>query len=293
MSGPFCSELTLCSDFLMNSTDEQTWHRSWFLPLLELPLGWATPVPVTAFPGRSGCKLERFDRARFFSASGMSLRQGDKLFEFDAASISAESLDYLRSCLRPHHLVIGYELSAATRQVLNRAEITYVDIWLHPVRFYDDVLFGMSSNSPSVRENLAPYCLDERLLHQRAREIQISLRRGAIKKAYALDPNSALFVGQTLYDKALLRQGKMLSLLDFSDEFRALGERFDTVYYSRHPMVHAGDERIIQFLKGCPFAKLTKAPTYHLLAQEQIESVVAISSSVTYEAKFFGKAYRS
>jgi len=281
--------ILLCSDFLMNSSEEQQIHQRWFPRLMELPIRWATNAPVESFPPAFNTNQVAFHRERFFSLSGIKLLPREKLFSFEPSQISDDSLTYLLESLGGQRLIIVYELSAATRSILNRASLTYIDIWLHPVRFFEDILFGFASNAHEIDSAIASFALDHRLLYLRARELELGLVRGHMRRKVRIQPNSALFVGQTLYDKALLRNGEMLKLLDFKQEFLELGDRFERVYYSRHPNVHAGDWRILAFIRRCSFARLTTAATYHLLANTELRGVYSISSSVVYEAQFFGK----
>ena len=289
MSGDMSGRLVFCSDFLMNAAVEQRLHARWFPRLLGPALRWAFQgSPVTLTDREVGGELN-LDRKEFFRLSGIDLDVSENFFYYDPTHIGEGSLDYLREVCSPKDTLIGYELSQQTRELLARAGLTYIDFWLHPVRFYDDVFFAVSSNDEAIRERLAAWRLDSRLLSLRATEIALSLIRGHIRQHKAPPDNSALFVGQTAYDKGLLHEGRMLGLLDFREQFEALSEQYDTVLYSRHPIVHSGDGDVLRYIKKLPFAQFVRTPTYYLLAMEQVRGVYSISSSVVHEATYFGK----
>lgn len=292
MEGPGGTEprILFCSDFLMNSEQEQALHFRWLPLLFKHPIQWACHCPLHQFGGiGSGADIE-FDRARFFSLSGAAnFDQRAKLSPFTSADIVQASTDYLRSFISPEDLLVGYELSDSTREVLNKADITYIDLWLHPVRFYDDVMFAFSSNHRSIQPALHEYELDARLLELSAAELTTAVSRGVWPKAKVHSERTALFVGQTGYDKALLSGQNMLRLEDFKADFEALTQAYDCVLYSRHPMVHAGDGRTRSYLRRFNNVMLSDAPTYHLLAEPKVKGVYSISSSVVHEARYFNK----
>lgn len=273
----------------MNGVLEQHIHVRWFPRLLVPVIRWAVETqPVTLAESKVGGELS-FDRQQFFRLSGIDLDSKEKFFYYEPTHIGADSIDFLRQVLSPKDTIIAYELSHQTRELLTGAGLTYIDFWLHPVRFHDDIFFAVSSNDQAIRQRLAAWRLDSRLLTLRAMEIRLSLIRGHIRQNKKPPDNSALFIGQTPYDKALMQEGRMLNLLHYRQEFEALSEQYDTVLYSRHPVVHSGDGDVLRYVKSLPFAQLVRTPSYFLLAMEQVHGVYSISSSVVHEATYFGK----
>ncbi|WP_444900540.1 HAD family hydrolase [Microbulbifer sp. VAAC004] len=273
----------------MTREDEQYSNLRWLYDLLDRPIRLSTGI--SPFQLRSDFSAaSTFNRATFFKKSGITFDAKELQFYFDEACVSEESIGYLRSTLGGS-LVIGYELSEQTRKVLSRAGINYIDIWLHPIRYMADILFGVSSGSKEVFEKIKKYQLDEEYLYQYATKYKISTYKGWKRVSDKLDvkPNSALFVGQTLYDKAVSLNGKMLSILDFKDRLDEISSQYSEVLYSRHPYLKNGDEDVIKFIKSSRNIKLTNIPSYHLLAHPNIEKVATVSSSVACEAKYFEK----
>jgi FMN phosphatase YigB (HAD superfamily) len=281
------SSVFISADFLMTKESEQYNNRRWFKDMLQRPVSQATGYPPKSFASSLTDK-SKLSRKRFFQLSGIELK--DMMhFWYDENAISIESLRYLNRFLPKGSILIGYELGEPTRKVLDRAGIRYVDIWLHPIRFYEDVLFGFSSGTRSVYEGLKKFHLSDENFWLYADRLRIQLYKGWRRDERDLTPGSALLVGQTLEDKALCRGGKMLSLFDFKQEVETLTSEYAKVYYSRHPFVKKGDEAVLDWLATFKNIEFASDPAYHLIANPAIKKVAALSSSVVHEARFFGK----
>lgn len=275
------------ADFLMTKESEQFNNRRWFKDLLARPISQATGHPPKSFASSLTDK-SKLSRKRFFQLSGIELKDVMH-FWFDDQTITVESVRYLNRFLPKGSILIGYELGEPTRKILDRAGVRYIDIWLHPIRFYEDVLFGFSSGTRSVFEGLKKFHLSDENFWLYADRLRIQLYKGWRRDERELAPGSALLVGQTLEDKALCRDGKMLSMLDFRGEVETLAAEYSKVYYSRHPFVKKGDEAVLDWLATFKNVELTHEPAYHLIANPAIKKVAALSSSVVHEARFFGK----
>src|SRR5690606_28642597 len=88
---------------------------------------------------------------------------------------------------------------------------------------------------------------------------------------------------------AVCRDGTMLTVLNFEEEFTRLTKEFDHVYFSPHPMIKGDYSSQIEFLKQFDNVSIIREPGYKLLCSDKIKKVVAISSSMVYEARFFNK----
>lgn len=277
----------------MTGEEEQHSNLRWFVDLLARPLETATGLRPEPFVGASSSN-STFSRKRFFELSGIELDPHARQFHYDHAAIREESRSYLASFIAEGDVVVAYELSEQTRQTLDSLGITYVDIWLHPLRYLDDILFAFSSNDERVFGRIVNYSLDEEHFRLYADRARISTYKGFERVNLPVAPDSALFVGQTLEDKAICRNtdGRMLTLLDYKEQFEAAGQRHSVVYYSRHPYVKRGDEQILEYVRTCGFAEVVAWPAYQMLAHPGLRHVFSISSSVVYEARYFGKETR-
>lgn len=283
--------VTICCDFLMTRSQTQNYHLKWFSLIIKRALSRAINTEINEFISSDNC-AEYFQRASFFALSGQVLPLEETHAHFNAKAITNESLIYLKNYLG-NTFVIGYELSEQTKSVLDAINIKYVDIWLHPVRFLDDNFYAYNSSDRDIRKKLNNYNLPEDTYYLYADKLKIQSYMGWDKFHNAIDKalidNSCLFVGQTLTDKAVCRDGTMLTVLNFEEEFTRLTKEFEHVYFSPHPMIKGDYSSQLEFLKQFDNVSIIKEPGYKLLCSEKIKKVVAISSSLVYEARFFNK----
>lgn len=287
------TSVRVCSDPLMTSPQEQRSNLRWLADLLIRPIVEATGLPTS--PLSSGeTALDAFSRRGFFAEAGHPYDVDAVQMWYDDEALAPASLDLLAAAgLGAGTLVVGYELSAPTRRLLDRLGVTYVDIWLHPIRFYEDVLFAIRSNNRDVHERIGEYHVPDAQLRLYADRLKIQAYMGWRRDEANIPSGSSAFIGQTLKDKTVCRDGRMLSLVDFLPEFDALGERTMSragqVFYQRHPFQRRGDEHILRAVSARPWAVLSNLPTYALLAHPDIEELMTVSSSAAQEARFFDK----
>ncbi len=280
--------ILIASDPLMTKEKEQYSNRRWLRDLLSRPVKIATGIDVGVLASSREDSLH-LSRTKFFELSGISVDLDETQFWFSKDDISAESIEYLKEFVRPGDLVLGYELSEQTRYLLGVCGAVYVDIWLHPVRFMDDVLFGFNSNDYSVREKLFKFNVSEDLMYLYADRAKIQTYKGWRRVEPQLSANSALFVGQMLNDKSVCDDGKMLSVLDYKERFDLLCENHSKVYYARHPYLKSGDEDILKYLQSKKNVEIANFPVYRALSGYRLKTVAGLSSSVLAESKYFDK----
>lgn len=278
----------ISADFIVTKESEQRSNVRWLFDFLQRPLNVSRDVSVhrllSGFRGE-----ERFDRSEFFSRSGIELDRFTTHFDFNPELITDESISYLQGAIGKEICIVGYELSEATRFILNRAGIFYIDVWLGPLRYLDDVYFAVRSSDEAVQSQVKRFEPPEELFYMHADRLRVQNYRGFKRGSGVFKPNSAVFVGQTLADKAICRSGEMLTVLHFKEEFIQLRENHTHVYYSRHPFVKNGDEKELAFVKSFNNVSVVDTPAYEMLSSPEIITVATISSSVVSEAKYFGK----
>ncbi len=281
--------LFIASDFLMTSEVEQQSSLRWMMDALSRPLARATGCDVEQLLGCDHSRGLGFSRRKFFELSGVSVDPECIQFWFDRLRVSLDSINYLREFVGAGDILIGYELSDQTRSVLDEIGVLYVDMWLHPIRFMDDVLFAMKSSSEVIHDKLKRYSvsLDEMQLY--ADRIKVQTYKGWHRKEAEVVDGSAVFIGQLQNDKSVCRDGKFLTLLDFKREFSDFVSQHSHVYFSRHPYMRSGDTDVLRFVQSHSNVSITDQPTYRLIASPKVKTVGGISSSVLSEAEFFGK----
>lgn len=280
------SNIVICGDILCTRPSEQNSNNRWLIDLLSTPILEATGKKPLALSGEG----HFFSRTVFFSKTKVLFDSNKIHMDFDISKITPESIEYLRNCFANTAILIGYEISLLTREILHKADIKYIDIWLHPVRFLDDILFGFRSSVSAINSSLKQFDYNSAKIQAEANLIKIQSYRGFNRFEHKIPENSALFVGQTIQDKAILHKGDFLNVLNYPEQFSKLAKKYKKVFYSRHPFIRSGDESILRYLKTFENVESTKYTIYHLLAHPNITRVSTISSSVAQEAKYFGKS---
>jgi hypothetical protein len=279
------------ADFIVTKESEQRSNVRWLFDFLQRPLNVAPSICVhrllSGFRGE-----ERFDRSEFFRRSGIEVDRFTTHFDFNPEIITDESVSYLQDAIGKEVCIVGYELSDATRSILNRAGIFYIDIWLGPLRYLDDVYFAVKSSDAAIQSEVKRFEPPEELFYMHADRLRVQNYRGFKRGCGVFKPNSAVFVGQTLSDKALCRNSTMLTILNFKDDFIQLRKDHAHVYYSRHPFLKSGDEKELAFVKSFNNVSVVDTPAYEMLSSAEISTVATISSSVATEAKYFGKVHK-
>lgn len=183
-------------------------------------------------------------------------------------------------------LVIYIEMPLIYKRIHNKLNIPYIDLTVHPIRFLDDNLWGISTNCPAIFDRMKQYQIDDNKFYIQANYIKAISDFNPLK----IEENAAVIIGQTNVDKALYHNGRCLSIMDFEEQIKQLGEKYSVVYYKSHPFNH-DLKKIHKFLAQFPFVKLCPSDwnAYEMLAHPNLQAVYAITSGVLYEAPYFGK----
>lgn len=185
-------------------------------------------------------------------------------------------------------LVVGFELPEILRRGLDLVQIPYVDFTVHPVRFLDDLVFGLRSNIPDLAAHLQPHVL---------REAEIAIGAGQARSTLCKLPRLplcvdgeclGLFAGQTADDKVLIEGDRFLGSDDFLDQFAELSAAHETLLVKPHPLVQQSSTALT-LSRLFPNVALVDANFYHLLSHEAITDVYSITSSTSIEARYFDK----
>ncbi|MFT2091406.1 hypothetical protein [Paraglaciecola sp. 2405UD69-4] len=229
----------------------------------------------------------------------------EEFYQLNNKTYSNKLLNYIEpdiSCLRSRKLVesyigksdlfIGYELSQSTRNYFDHLGLRYIDIWLSPLRFGKDIFFSFYSNNTAIQSKLISYQIENDVLIHEANILSAYCEH--FKKSHlTLVNNSALLIGQLFVDKACQDGDRFLTLLDFPLELQKLSASYNKLYLLKHPLMSENDFRkIVDGLNNLGLENveyLQNENVYQLLSMKQIDVVVALSSSVLKEARFFGK----
>jgi hypothetical protein len=140
----------------------------------------------------------------------------DYMYPIYYNDITKRADEYIYQYLYKYDLIITYEASNTLRQYLDNVGITFIDLWVSPIRFYKDFMFSFYSNDKNIQKKLKNYMLKDKKLYKRATILKQQVSY-LFDKSIKLKQNSALVIGQLLYDKSVLKGGKFLTLLDFKN----------------------------------------------------------------------------
>lgn len=184
-------------------------------------------------------------------------------------------------------LVLAFELPDFLRKGLLASGIPYIDLTIHPVRFLDDLAFGIRSNIAGLLEGLRPWVLAEDDILIGAGLARATLARLPAVPECAKADGWALFACQTRDDKVLIRDGALMQATDFAQAFVAMAARHERILVKPHPVIRVSPLNMLKHL--VPNMVEVDANFYHLLAQDGISHVYSITSSTSVEAPYFGK----
>jgi len=171
-------------------------------------------------------------------------------------------------------LVIGFEIPPVAVREITGCGSKVINVTLSPIRFLSDLCW-----------NFEFYGMQGDLTQFEISEEQIKYEAGLVKAACVfmagkeLTQPTVLLVGQTLIDRSVIGDSKFLSLLDFTPQIQALCHHHHTIF-KPHP--HENN-----LLLNYPI--VSDINIYKLLSDENLKTVVAVSSSVLDEAGYFGK----
>jgi hypothetical protein len=162
-----------------------------------------------------------------------------------------------------------------------------LNISIHPIRFADDIFFNFETNNEELRKKLKKYEVNYDIFYHYADIVKATYLK-TIKKNN-IKENSLLLIGQTQMDKVIFDGTKYLTLLDYIEDIKNIAKDYDGLYFKPHPYAK-NTKKIYNTLKK-EFKNITLVydNVYHLLSNDNIKHIVALNSSVLYEAKYFKK----
>lgn len=196
---------------------------------------------------------------------------------------AAESLisRHLQDCF-----VVGYELPPWLTALLGTLRTPYVDVRIHPVRFLDDLLFGVRAAEPQTQAALLDMAVPE------AEVVATAGLREAMCRYISdacVPENTLLVAGQRRFDSTQIADGRFFDALDHAASVQALCTRYGQVVLKPHPLdryhsllvaAAGGQGRVLGVIED---------NIYRLLSLPQIAGVLTVNSGVAQEATYFGK----
>jgi hypothetical protein len=249
--------------------------------LFHLQITAVTGVKPISWLGRQDGGI--FDVRKFYKLNGLnfSLRNWVALSS-GAREPTSESEEYFKNCFRDC-FVISQECGPLFWKLFKKHNIPCIDMFISPVRFLEDIHWAIKTNVDAARCSLIKYAVDENYIRLCANSLKIYYGQRR-----ALLPKSLLFVGQTKIDLSLLKDGKIHDIYDFKKELGTMFAQYKNVYFKKHPFAQ-DDKRTNNFLSSFGNIIFTDENIYKMLCDENLSTVVSLSSSVLHEAAYFGK----
>lgn len=263
--------------------ESQNVNIRWLHHLVSPALGMLTDLPVQVLlhqhtAGNLAIEIYRL------GGRDMCLRNWVALYE---RAPSAEELACIALTFEDA-LVVSFELPEFLRCGLASLGIPFIDFTIHPVRFLDDVAFGVRSNVTDLGSCLRAWVLIDEEIRISAGLALSTLARMAPPPGCVKADDWAVFACQTADDKVLIKDGKLMQASDFLESFAAMSARHKRILVKPHPIARSNPAKLLKRL--FPNFVEIDANFYHLLAQNGISHVYSITSSTSIEAPYFGKA---
>ena len=276
-------------DFLYHSYEHMQSTSYWFfaltLPVIKQAIGINIDIGFKLIDDNG----EEFSRRTFYELGGLK----DVKYNYQAyntETFNDDQIRYLKRFITKDTIIIGFELYEKLVKFLTKFGCTVIDFAFHSYKLFDDLSFGVATNDKNIYEHLITYQISQEQFYFYANYWKVFMQMQGMVKDKKLDDNSALFIGQTLLDKSVDKDGIYLNVTHFESKIKELSEQYSKVYYIPHPYLGRKRKIIYDFVKKCPYIELLgNCSTYGLLASDKVKKVVAISTSVLYEAKYFGK----
>ena len=248
---------------------DQTANITWLYHLVSEQIALVTGVRPVRLVGRGdepGRNLITFDH-------WVSANAGE-----DVATWHFQQ-DKARHWSPDNTVFVCFECPENLRRTLVSGGFLLVDLNIHPIRFADDLLFGITG-SEGLLDRVAPHLVDQRSFLLNAQFTKAKIQRGV---GFPPLPECGIIVGQVPRDRSLIRRGRVVTYEDYLEEIRAFQAAMGVAYFKPHPYAPAPP--------ACVEAMGIEIVThniYQLLCHERVRAVSGISSSVLYEAPYFG-----
>lgn len=277
-------------DFLYNSQRHNEKYFNWLFKIFYPIIKDALNDNVELMFQIKNNQNEVFSREHFYKLAGISNIK-ECYNQYDINNFNDKQLSYLKSFFTSDDIIIGFELYPTFTKFLNNTlQCTIIDFAFHSYKLFDDLAFAIYTNDKSIYNKLLQYKVPKNKFLYYANYWKIFMEQNNLVKDQKLKNNCAIFVGQTLTDKSVEKDGIFLNISHFENYIKTLSQEFTKIYYLPHPALWKGCKNFFKYLNNCPYIEVLKNnTTYGLLASNKVQKVIGISTSVLYEAQYFNK----
>lgn len=275
-------------DFLYNSEKQYKTSLTWLFELFQPIMSSVLCNAEITFEIVDGDN-SKFSREYFFYLAGQT-KLSKSYNQYDIKNFNKQQLSYLKQFFNENTIILGFELYKPLSVLLASFGCTVIDFAFHSYKLFDDLAFGISTTNKDIYTQLLKYQVPKERFYYYANYWKVFMKHNKIIQDNDLKENAVLFIGQTLKDKSVEKDGKFLNVTDFTDKITELAKQYGSVYYLPHPYMNRNRHIVYNYLKNNSNIELIKnRSTYGLLASDKIKKVVGISTSVLYEAQYFNK----
>jgi hypothetical protein len=198
--------------------------------------------------------------------------------------ISLEDESYFTELLNAE-LVVGWGLTPALMELLDRHRISFVDVEVDPIRFGDDLLLRVRTNNSHLSDFFSSLHVDEVFFSTSVAELRafVARREAATVKT---DRSIGLFAGQCRIDLSTVESGRIVRPAERLKEISEVAQNVDTLFIKPHPLEREA-HHLATLLDAIPNARMTRSNIYRILSDVNLKHVIALSSSVLDEAAMF------
>lgn len=279
-------KIIITGDFLrVNNTghSSQNINIRWLYFLLQPSLQLITSLPVEPlyFDGeKRGISLQFYAHNNYIP----SIAEWAKLF----AREPYEREQALLFDKFSDALVVSFELPEIIKKGFIALDIPYIDFTINPIRFLDDLLFGVRSNIEGLDNAFEEWKISQQEIIIGAGLAKATLSR-LPRLPFCMDAKDiALFAGQTSDDKVLIKKGHFISVNDLLDSLSDIAVKHEKILVKPHP--YAKENKIIFALTRLfPNVELVDNNFYYLLSHDAINTVYSVTSSTSIEASYWDK----
>jgi prefoldin subunit 5 len=260
------------------SRSESVARIRWFEDLLRPALSLVTDLPVR----RLACEPGGLDFQALYRACGVEPSQ-EAWAALYAGELTPALRDHLLDACRDA-LLISIEMPPSLAQLFADAGVPLLDCMVHPLRFLYDIPLGWRSTDPAVRAAFVPFGVTPFDVQRRVAQIKAKARW--MPPPPCVPDGATLVLDQLQTDAAVIdpRRRRSVTWEDYLEELAALTAQ-GPVLWRPHP--YNPEREVLTEWLGTETQ--TSANFYHLLTDDRLQRVAAISSGGIVEARAFGK----
>jgi hypothetical protein len=240
----------------------------WLFNAVKRPLQLASRLPVDAITA-TGC----LDIAAWIDGARTPETAALHWAAIHQALPAGEAIEALLLCRLRGRFCVGYELPPCLIGMLEREQIPWIDLRLHPVRFMDDLLFAVRAGSAETQAALLP----------------MSITESEVIVTAGLHEAMCQFISAATVPPQIIGS-RFFDAIPRAAEIAAICARHNAVVLKPHPLPDEPHSLMLVAARQPNVRGVISDNLYRMLALPQVSAVLTVNSSIAYEAGYFGKA---